>query len=254
MSGQNVTLVDILEKYLYKDELQRLLEDAGLKKSGNKRELAERLVFESDYDSVYLLSKLTKDELFFVLEEEFDITLPRSTPKQVLIETLLEQLNEAEPINKTSLHISKTKNKGYSKRNLQKRERSKDIFESIYEALRSFKPYRIEGESDLEKQVVAYLRGRVSVEVTPQKAGAKYGALSIPDIVVEDIAVEIKFFRRGTNRSEWDRAIGQVMRYYIEGDYSKVILFVVDNAGIVPEHFLEEYEKLLPWLSIVVKR
>jgi hypothetical protein len=66
--------------------------------------------------------------------------------------------------------------------------------------------------------------------------------------------VEIKFFKRGSNRSEWDRAIGQVIRYYIEGDYHGVILFVVDNAGIVPEHSLGEYETLLPWLSIIVKR
>ncbi|GAB6102674.1 hypothetical protein JCM16138_18970 [Thermococcus atlanticus] len=253
MSEESVTLVDILEWYLYKEDLQRLLEDAGLKKSGNKRELAERLVFESDYDPVYLLSKLTKDELFLILDEEFGITLPKSTPKQALIETLLEQLDETEPIDETPSYVSKTKNKGYSKRNLQ-REKREYIFESIYEALKSFKPYRIEGESDLEKQVVAYLRGSISVEVTPQKAGARYGALSIPDIVVEDIAVEIKFFRRGSNRSEWDRAIGQIIRYYIEGDYRAVILFVLDNAGIVPEHSLEEYERLLPWLSIIVKR
>jgi len=252
MSKEGITLVDILEVYLYKDELQRLLEDAGLKKSGNKRELAERLVFESDYDPVYILSKLTKDELFFILDSEFDITLPRSTPKQVLIETLLEQLGEIKIDETTSSKSPKKKNKGRSKRSSQKE--NVDIFESIYNALKSFKPYKIEGESDLEKQVVAYLRGSVSVEVTPQKAGARYGSLSIPDIVVEDVAVEIKFFRRGSNRSEWDRAIGQVIRYYIEGDYRRVILFIVDNAGIVPEHSLEKYEALLPWLSILVKR
>jgi hypothetical protein len=71
-------LVDILEKYFLKDDLQSFLEEAGLKKSGNKRELAERLVKESNYEPAYLLSYLTKDILFEICRE-LDISLPKSS-------------------------------------------------------------------------------------------------------------------------------------------------------------------------------
>jgi len=40
-----LSLIDIIETYFYKDELQRLLEKAELKKSGTKRELEKRLIF-----------------------------------------------------------------------------------------------------------------------------------------------------------------------------------------------------------------
>ena len=126
--------------------------------------------------------------------------------------------------------------------------------EVVYRSLRSFRPYKFEKESELEGQLVVHLRNTVPTEVTPQKAGAKRGDILVPDIVVDNIAIEVKFFRRNTSKAEWDRSIGQVIRYFLDGNYSRIFLFVVDHAGIAPEDIIKEYERLLPWLKIIVRK
>jgi len=130
--------------------------------------------------------------------------------------------------------------------------RSSEEIEVIYRALKEFKPYRAENETDLGKQLIAYLRGKVPYEVTPQKAGARSGNIGIPDIVVGNVAIEIKYFDEGKGRTEWDKAIGQTIRYKLEGNYDTVVLFVIDKKGIVPEYY-KEYEELIPWLKVIVK-
>ena len=72
-------LVQILERYFTKDKLADLLEQAKLKKSGNKTELIERLL---NYDISYLLSKLYKEELAEICEE---FGIPKKRTKQEMI-------------------------------------------------------------------------------------------------------------------------------------------------------------------------
>ncbi len=241
-------LVDILETYFQKWELQQFLEEAGLKKSGNKRELAERIVKESDYDFTYLLSRLTKDELFDIVETYFEIKVPKSTTKQELLDIIFENINtdeieEDEPL--------------LSEEQIKKLEKEdEELLLKVYKLLKDgFKPYRIENEADLEKQLVVYLRSSLSSEiVTPQKAGASRGNVHIPDIVIKNIAIEIKHFSKDRKRrDEWDKAIGQVIRYKVDGKYSGVILYLVDDAGIVPDYY-KEYEDVIPWLKIIIKK
>lgn len=238
------TLVDILETYFSKEELKTFLEEAGLKKSGTKRELAERLVNESNYDPAFLLSRLTKEDLLWILEEEFGLSFPRSTKKQELIDAILNEVEEIPEGYDRRQSYEMTHTRG--NRNLEK---------AILKSLKIFKPYRFEKESELEGQLVVHLRNTIEgAEITPQKAGAKRGDAFVPDIVIENFAVEIKFFKRGTSRAEWDRSIGQAVRYYIDGKYDKVFLFVVDHAGIVPEEDIEKYEELLPWLKVIISK
>ncbi|WP_324735473.1 hypothetical protein VFC49_10310 [Thermococcus sp. SY098] len=155
-------------------------------------------MYESDYDPAYLLSRLRKDELFEVCETYFDIYLPKSVTKQELIERILAELSllregyseKQEPKRKKEAVYEKTKSMSTIER-------------EVYNALREFKPYKVENEKDLEKQLVVHLRSKVSSKVTPQKAGAWHGNIYTPDIVVENIAVEVKFFNKGKRRDEW---------------------------------------------------
>ncbi|ADC70155.1 conserved hypothetical protein [Methanocaldococcus sp. FS406-22] len=240
-------LVDILETYFQKWELQQFLEEAGLKKSGNKKELAERIIKESDYDFTYLLSRLTKDELFDIVETYFEIKLPKSTTKQELLDIIFENIDMDE-IEETETPLNEE---------IKKSEKEdEELLLRVYKLLKDgFKPYRIENEADLENQLVVYLRSSLSSEiVTPQKAGASRGNIHIPDIVIKNIAVEIKHFsKERKRRDEWDKAIGQVIRYRVDGKYSGVILFLVDDAGIVPDYY-KEYEDVIPWLKIIIKK
>ena len=239
------TLIDILDTYFYKDQLQQLLEQAGLKKSGTKIELIERLLTESNYDLAYIFSRLTKDELLEILELYFDETLPKSTVKQELIDRLVEYFEGTE---KKSKHTQE-KQQVISRKN-------KISFLERHQILNEFGRviYKADNEADLEKQLVLYLRSRLpSSLVTPQKAGAKRGGVYVPDIVIgNDLAIEIKYFTQKRS-DDWHSAIGQVVRYKIDGEYDRIILFILDKADNVPENY-KEYEKLLPWLTIIVKK
>ncbi|MDK2870555.1 MAG: hypothetical protein PWP39_1790, partial [Pyrococcus sp.] len=170
------TLVDILETYFSKEELKTFLEEAGLKKSGTKRELAERLVNESNYDPAFLLSRLTKEDLLWILEEEFGLSFPRSTKKQELIDAILNEVEEIPEGYDRRQSYEMTHTRG--NRNLEK---------AILKSLKIFKPYRFEKESELEGQLVVHLRNTIEgAEITPQKAGAKRGDAFVPDIVIEN--------------------------------------------------------------------
>lgn len=191
-----------------------------------------------------MLSRLTKDELFDIVETYFEIKLPKSTTKQELLDIILENINmdEIEETETLSTEV------------IEKSEKEDEkLLLKVYKLLNGFKPYRIENEADLEKQLVVYLRSSLSSEiVTPQKAGASRGNIHIPDIVVKNIAIEIKHFsKERKRRDEWDKAIGQVIRYKVDGKYSGVILFLVDDAGIVPDYY-KEYEDVIPWLKIII--
>ena len=193
-----------------------------------------------------MLSRLTKDELFDIVETYFEIKLPKSTTKQELLDIILENINmdEIEETETLSTEV------------IEKSEKEDEkLLLKVYKLLNGFKPYRIENEADLEKQLVVYLRSSLSSEiVTPQKAGASRGNIHIPDIVVKNIAIEIKHFsKERKRRDEWDKAIGQVIRYKVYGKYSGVILFLVDDAGIVPDYY-KEYEDVIPWLKIITKK
>ncbi|USS40073.1 SAP domain-containing protein [Thermococcus aggregans] len=238
-------LIDILDTYFYKDQLQQLLEQAGLKKSGTKIELIERLLTESNYDLAYIFSRLTKDELLEILELYFDETLPKSTVKQEVIDRLVEYF---EGTQKKDKHIQKEQRKMSKKDEI--------AFSKVYEILNEFGRvmYKADNEADLEKQLVLYLRSKLpSSLVTPQKAGAKRGGVYVPDIVIgNNLAIEIKYFTQKRS-DDWHSAIGQVVRYKVDGEYERIILFILDKADNVPENY-KEYEKLLPWLTIVVKK
>lgn len=227
-------LVQILERYFTKDELADFLEQAKLKKSGNKIELIERLLNESNYDISYLLSKLHRDDLIEICEE-FDI--PKKRTKQEMVDEITGRIDMKK----------RTKTKD-SKKAIQAPE-----IEEVYSALKDFKPYKIRDEAELEKQIFQWLEGRGIKGVTAQTAGAYRGDIHIPDIVVgNSTAIEIKYFSRQA-RDNWDKAVGQAIRYKANGNYDWIILFTLDESGIVPEDY-KKYEELLPWLKIIVKK
>jgi len=227
-------LVQILDRYFTKEGLADLLERAELKKSGNKIELIERLLNESNYDISYLISMLYRDDLIEICEE-FDI--PKRRTKQEMIDEISGRID-----------VKKRTEAREGKNIVQTSE-----INEIYSVLKGFRPYKIRDEAELEKQIVQWLEGRGVKSVTAQTAGAYRGDIHIPDIVIGGTtAIEIKYFRRRT-ADNWDKAVGQAVRYKANGNYDWVILFTLDESGIVPEDY-KKYEKLLTWLKIIVKK
>ena len=232
--GERITysdLIEILDSYFTKDDLADLLERAELKKSGNKRELIERLLNESNYDLSYLLSMLYREELAEICE---NFSIPKKGSKQAMIEEILKRMDIQRKVEKTS-----------------KKLETAEINE-IYSALKEFRPYKPKSEPELEKQLVQFLDGKGIKGVTPQKAGAHRGSIYVPDIVIgKTAAIEIKYFKEGHSKVKWDEAVGQAVRYKVYGDTEWVFILAYDESGAVPDGY-KKYEELLPWLKIII--
>ncbi|MCI4327654.1 MAG: hypothetical protein L3K16_08515 [Thermoplasmata archaeon] len=80
----------ILSRYLYKEDVQDLLEELGLPVTGSKPELVNRLARSPEFDPSEALSFLRKEELADLCEE---FGLPVSGSRPELVSRVEEALN-----------------------------------------------------------------------------------------------------------------------------------------------------------------
>jgi hypothetical protein len=68
------------------------------------------------------------------------------------------------------------------------------------------------------------------------------------------VAIEIKYFRKKSRWSEFQRAVGQVRDYYKSGQFRRIFLFILDRKYMLSEDDVEELEEDYPWLTVILKR
>ncbi len=218
MSGRKISMKDlekIIDKYFSKDDISLMLEKAGLKKSGTKKEIIKRLLNESEYDIEHILMKLYKNKLLEICKM-FQIKVDSRDSKDIIIEKIVSAIEMKPSTEAKEVRISKK------------------IFNRIIKDINRFEPYKVENERDLEKQLYQYLRG-CGYKVTPQSAGVTYGQKFIPDLVIENIAIELKHIK---SPSQIRDAIAQAIDYKVRG-YSTVLLVLY---GKISKEDIEKYE------------
>ena len=204
------SLQDILN-YASVEDLKYLLEEAGLKKSGNKTELIDRIINETGYTPDYILSWLfTKDELIEICRK---MGLSSTGDKTTIINKILGEIGFKE--------IKKPK-----KISEEEKEREK-LFKEVYKLLEDFSPYKPRDEGDIEREVFRLLKYRFEergIPVVGQAIGVVRGKTRVPDIVVgKSVVVELKYIRRS---ADFQKALGQAVVYQQSHPY--VILYCYD--------------------------
>jgi len=204
------SLQDVLN-YASLEDLRDLLEEAELKKSGNKKQLIERIINETGYTPDYILSQLfTKDELIEICRM---MDLPSTGDKTTIINRILSEIGFKE--------VRKPK-----KVPEEEKEREK-LFREVCKLLEDFSPYKPRDEGDIEREVFRLLKSRFEergIPVVGQAIGVVRGKTRVPDIVIgKSIAVELKYIRRS---ADFQKAVGQAVMYQQSHPY--VILYCYD--------------------------
>lgn len=197
------------------EDLRDLLEEAGLKKSGNKRQLIDRIINETGYTLDYILSWLfKKDPLIEICEK---MGLSSTGDKTAIINRILSKLGYKE------IKIPKK----VSKEEKEIEKEKERLFKEVCKVLESFSPYKPRDEGDIEREVFRLLKakfGERGISVFGQSIGVVRGKTLVPDIVVgRSVAVELKYIRRS---SDFRMAIAQAAEYQRVHPY--VVLYCYD--------------------------
>ena|GEM_PF-4509524 len=210
-------LVDILDYSFYKEELQKFADSLGLKKYGTKRELAKRIAKNADQEFLTkILSKLSKKDLRGYLQYYFGVEMSSRVTKEELVKTILK---------KTKSHHT-SKSKGTYKETPVSGEYISKI---IREFKRIEEPVSARDEADFEKQLLSFLKGKLS-EKRPKllemlKRQATVGKYRIDIAFGSQVGIEIKLPK---STSSLQRLSGQVDVYK---DYFKHIIVVIGDIG-----------------------
>lgn len=229
------SLQDILN-YASLEDLKNLLEEARIKKSGNKRQLIDRIINETGYTPDYILSWLfTKDELIEICRI---MGLPSTGDKTTIINRILSEIGFKE--------VRRQKKVSEEEREIEK-EREK-LFKEVYKLLEDFSPYKPRDEGDIEREVFRLLKEKFEergIPVVGQAIGVVRGKTRVPDIVVgKSVAVELKYIRRS---ADFQKALGQAVVYQQSHPY--VILYCYD-----PEDRCGYHPSGLKNIKIIIKR
>lgn len=240
-------LIDIIDEYgppqdmsfeeflleLSKQTLRNICKIYGLKVSGNKKEITYRI----------LNSGLTPEDVLSVMYFDEVIDIAEELNVFPWDEDIRKKYNREVIIKKTASHIIDTlnKNKSNSYTSL------KDIYQLIYEALSTkFQPILKwnSKETDIEKQLCAYLRGLFDGSNINAEVHSQY---SLPsgkiDIYIpqEDIGIEIKY---NPSRTYLRETVQRIKEY--KEDVQRIIVIIFYNRYYdTHRDYIEKYASQL---------
>jgi len=216
---------EFLENYLTLNQLKYICSLNGLKVSGRKNELIERIM-KSKVSESDILNVLLVQELREILDH---MGLVKSGRKDELISRILEQLS----ISKVKKYTVSEEKKSKPVKKERKRSKIEELWEELSDYIeKEFMPvaYRKNmSERDLEMQLYNHLQGAFKskghkIEYEKLK---KKGRL---DLVVDDvIGIELKF---RPSKSDYQRLIGQI-EDYLE-DFKRIIVVLAVSTSANP--------------------
>ena len=201
------TIEEILDSYLYKEDIQEWLDDEDLPVIGSKSQLISRFLIETEYSPEEVLELFYKDDLKEICD---DLDLPVSGTKDDLIERILDLVVEQEE------EVEEPPSAPRPRRTAAKPQRvevpaagligTEEGFLGLIQSIEGWTPLkRHRTEEGYQMDLRQYLQYECGYQ-------CRLEGVEMADIVVDDkFPVELK---KNPTQSEYDRLLGQLTRMH----------------------------------------